>query len=149
MRFFVAAYHREKQLDLSLFAPDSRKIDADTMEHSNVREIGAERMCCNVFKELKLDKILGENGFDEAAIRLAQTQTISRAVYPASELATTRWIQENSAVRQLTGYPIELINKDKLYRSALKLYDVKEVLEQHLSVRTNELFDIKDRIFLF
>lgn len=139
----------EKRLDLSLFAPDSRKIDSDTMQHSNVREIGAERMCCNVFKELKIDKILGENGFDEDAIRLAQTQIVSRAVYPASELATTRWIQENSAVCELTGYPIERINKDKLYRSALKLYGVKEVLEQHLSVRTNELFDIKDRVFLY
>ena len=40
---------------------------------------------------------------------------VSRAVYPASELATTRWIKENSAVCELTGYDIDKISKDKLY----------------------------------
>lgn len=139
----------EKRLDLTLFAPDSRKIDADTMQHNNVREIGTEQMCYRIFKELNIDKVLAENGFDEDTIRLSQTQIISRAVYPASELATTRWIQENSAICELTGYPLERINKDKLYRNALKLYGIKDVLEQHLSVRTNELFDIQDRVFLY
>jgi len=33
---------QEKRLDLSLYAPKSRKIDVDTMRHTNVREIGAE-----------------------------------------------------------------------------------------------------------
>lgn len=116
------------KIDLSLFAPDNRKIDADSMQHSNVREIGAESMCHNIFKELHIDKVLQENGFTAEQALLVQTQIISRAVYPASELATTRWIQENSAVCELTGYSLENINKDKLYRSALKLYSIKEVL---------------------
>src|SRR5690606_13427358 len=47
----------EKRLDLSLFSPQSRKIDPDTMWHSDVREFGAERMCYNIFKELKIDEI--------------------------------------------------------------------------------------------
>lgn len=140
---------QEKRLDLSLFSPSNRKIDADTMHHSNVREIGAERMCADIYRELGLDTVLLENGFTPEQAHLAQTQIISRAVHPRSELATSNWIRENSAVCELTGYPLQSINKDCLYRSALRLYGIKEVLEQHLSVRTNELFDIQDKILLY
>lgn len=41
-----------------------------------------------------------------------------------------------------TGYALEQVNKDKLY-------GIKDVLEQHLSVRTNELFNIEDKILLY
>ena len=33
---------KDKRLDLALHSPASRHIDADTMRHSNVREIGSE-----------------------------------------------------------------------------------------------------------
>jgi len=36
-----------------------------------------------------------------------------------------------------------------LYRISTKLYNEKEALEQYLSFRTNELFDIEDRIMLY
>ena len=36
---------REKRLDLTEYAADSRHINAETMRHSNVREIGAEWLC--------------------------------------------------------------------------------------------------------
>jgi len=41
------------------------------------------------------------------------------------------------------------MTKDKLYQSALDLYQLKDEIEKHLSRRTNELFDIKDKIFLY
>ncbi|MBK7740605.1 MAG: hypothetical protein IPI42_08690 [Saprospiraceae bacterium] len=65
------------------------------------------------------------------SIGLALTQLVSRAVYPGSEFSTSRWIRDNSAVCEITGYPMEKINKDKLYRSAHKLYSIKEGLENH------------------
>ena len=68
---------------------------------------------------------------------------------PASELKTARWIKENSAVCELTGYDVEKVTKDKLYQSALSLYTLKDELEKHLSKRTNELFDIEDKIMLY
>jgi hypothetical protein len=34
------------------------------------------------------------------------TQVISRAVYPGSELATSKWIKDNSAICDITGYDI-------------------------------------------
>ncbi len=138
-----------KRLDLTAYDPNSRLVNADTLSHSNVREMGAEWMCYNTWQQLDLDKVLIDNGFSEYEVQLAQTQVISRAVNPASELATARWIQENSAVMELTGYDPEKMNKDRLYKSALKLSSVKEKLEHHLSQKTNELFDIQDKIMLY
>ena len=138
-----------KRLDLTAYDPNSRLVNADTLNHSNVREMGAEWMCYNTWQRLDLDKVLIDNGFSEHEVQLAQTQVISRAVNPASELATARWIQENSAVMELTGYDPEKMNKDRLYKSALKLSSVKEKLEHHLSQKTNELFDIQDKIMLY
>ena len=101
------------------------------------------------FRELGISKVLTEAGFTNEPIQLAATQIVSRAVYPASELKTASWIKENSAIGELTGQDCEKITKDKLYESALRLYRVKDQLEQHLSYRTNELFDISDKIVLY
>lgn len=97
-------------------------------------------------EEPGISKVLAKAGFTEEQIKLAATQIVSRAVYPASELKTALWIKENSAIGELTGYDCDNITKDKLYESALRLYTVKDQLEQHLSHKTNELFDISDKI---
>ena len=94
-------------------------------------------------------KCCQKRGFTEEQIQLACTQIVSRAVYPASELKTASWIKESSAIGELTGYDCEKIIKDRLYESALRLYAVKDQLEQHLSHTTNELFDISDKIVLY
>jgi transposase len=139
----------DNRLDLTLHSRTSRQIDADSLRHSNVREIGSEWICHQTLDELGISKVLAEAGFTDEQIKLAATQIISRAVYPASELKTASWIKENSAIGELTGYDCEKITKDKLYESALRLYTVKDQLEQHLSHKTNELFDISDKIVLY
>jgi hypothetical protein len=68
---------------------------------------------------------------------------------PASEFCTSRRIKENSSVCELTGYPVDKITKDQLYRISLKLYEEKSKLERCLSHRTNELFDMEDKIILY
>ncbi|HRQ51656.1 MAG TPA: IS1634 family transposase [Agriterribacter sp.] len=139
----------DKRLDIEAYSPDSRQVDADKLRHSNVREIGSEWLCHHSFEELKIAEVLSAGGFSNDQVQLAATQIISRAVYPASELKTSRWIKENSAVCELTGYDIDKITKDKLYESALRLYQLKDLLEEHLSHKTSELFDISDKIVLY
>jgi len=46
-------------------------------------------------------------------------------------------------------YDKDKITKDVLYRISHKLYSVKSELEKYLSTRTNELFDIEDKIILY
>lgn len=87
--------------------------------------------------------------WSEEQVQLAMTQIVSRAVYPGTENKTSKWIKENSSICELTSYPIKKITKDKLYQSALNLYRVKDEMENYLSQKTNELFDIEDKFYLY
>ena len=141
----------KKKIDASdaTFEKSKRLVDIDTLKHKDAREIGAEWMCYQALEQLQLKEKLNALDWQEEDVQLALTQIISRAVYPFSENRTTRWIKENSAVCEITGYPINKITKDKLYGSALKLYGIKDKLEKYLSTKTNELFDLQDKIYLY
>ena len=128
---------------------DIQAIDLNSITNKDVREVGAEWLSYQAMNQLQLGKFLEDQGWNSDDIKLAQTHIISRAVYPASELETARWIRENSSVCEITGYDIKKITKNQLYRISRKLYAAQEALEQHLSIRTNELFDIEDRILLY
>jgi len=128
---------------------DLQVIDINSIRNKDVREIGAEWMSYQAMQQLWIAPFLEQQGWCGEDIRLAQSHIIARAVYPASELETARWMKENSSVCEVTGYDINKITKDQLYRVSKKLYAEKEALEQHLSIRTNELFDIEDKIMLY
>ena len=128
---------------------DLEIIDLNSIRNKDVREIGAEWLSYQATEQLQIRTFLEGQGWSDQDIRLAQTHIISRAVYPASEYETYRWIKENSAICEVTGYDIEKVTKDRLYSIAKKLYSQKDSLEQHLSLRTNELFDIEDKIMLY
>jgi len=128
---------------------DLQTIDINSIRNKDVREIGAEWLSYQAMAQLQISSFLKLRGWDEDDIKLAQSHIISRAVYPASELKTTRWIKENSSVCEVTGYEMGALTKDRLYRISKKLYFEKEQLENHLSARTNELFDIEDKIVLY
>jgi len=128
---------------------DYQRIDINSIRNKDVREIGAEWLSYQAIGQLRIASFLEQQGWNDSDIRLGLTHIISRAVYPASELKTSSWIKENSAVCEITGFDIEKVTKDQLYRISTKLYNEKEALEQYLSFRTNELFDIEDRIMLY
>jgi len=149
---YVSKFFKEmlklKKLDIST-GNTKILVDVDSIKHSQVREIGAEWLCYQALEQLGLSTFLAGLGWDTAQVQLTLTQIISRAVYPVSELQTTRLIHDNSAICEITKYPNALITKDKLYKNALSLYGSKDAIEQYLSKKTNELFDLEDKIVLY
>lgn len=120
-----------------------------TLRHTDVREIGAEHLCCETIKKLRISEFLQRQGFTEEQTALAVTQIAIRATHPASELATAKWIKNNSDICRLTGYDMDKVTKDKLYKSAIRLYDVRRELMSHLSSWTKELFAYDDNLILY
>ena len=120
-----------------------------TLKHTDVREIGAEHLCCETIRKLRISEFLQRQGFTDEQAALAVTQIAIRATHPASELATARWIRNNSDICRLTGYNMDKVTKDKLYKSAIRLYDVRKELMSHLSSWTKELFDYDDNLILY
>ncbi len=145
---FFAAIKEKQRLDITA-GKDYHLVDTDTVKNKNIKEIGSEWLCMQALQQLDITSFLTLKGWPPEHIQLALTHIVSRATYPASELRTSQWIKENSAVCELTTYPIEKITKDKLYDISKCLYKVKEDLEKHLSKRTNELFDLTDKIILY
>ena len=146
-KFFRAI--KEKQLLDLAAGKDYHRVDTDSVKNKNIKEIGSEWLCMQALEQLDISTFLADKDWPSEQIQLALTHIVSRATYPASELRTSQWIKENSAVCELTGYPIEKITKDKLYEISKCLYKVKADLEKHLSKRTNELFDLNDKIILY
>jgi hypothetical protein len=139
----------KKTIDRTTMEEKHRLVKVNTIKHKEAKEIGTEWICANTWHQLKLTELFENIGWSKEKVQLAMTQVISRAVYPGSELATGKWIKENSAVCDITGYDVNKITKDKLYQSALDLYQHKATIEKHLSTTTNELFDLQGRIMLY
>lgn len=128
---------------------DWQTIDMNSVAHVDGREIGAEWLCQQCMEQLGVPDFLRSQGWEEEHVRLALTHIISRASFPASELCTSRRIHENSAVCEVTGFPLSRVNKDCLYRITRRLYGIHDELEKFLSRKTNELFDFEDKIILY
>jgi transposase len=148
-RQFSAEILHKGRYDLKPGNRELETVDMATLRNKDAREIGAEWLCKQTFDLLGIGNFLRQVGWDEERVALAATHIISRAVYPASELKTVSFIRDNSAVSELTGYDKNRLTKDLLYGISHRLYALKTPLEQHLSRRTNELFDLEDKIILY
>ena len=139
----------KRRYDVKKKGADWQIVDIETVKNKKVREAGAEWLCQQAYNQLNISKFLRNNAWSEEKIALAATHIISRTVYPASELKTSRYIKENSAICELTGYDKNKLTKDKLYGISKELYSIKDSLENYLSKKTNELFDLDDKIILY
>lgn len=146
--FFFNQIKEKQRLDITN-GKDYQRIDTDSIKHKEVKEIGTEWLCLQAINQLGIADFLQQAGWPAQQIQLALTHIISRVACPASELRTCNWIKQNSAVCELTGYPLEKITKDKLYEVSRALYSVKEALEKQLGTCTNELFDLDDKIIIY
>jgi hypothetical protein len=142
---------KEKKIDIAGISSTSGKtmVALESIEHKQVREFGAESIALQALEQLNFREVLQSQNWSESQINLSLAQIVSRAVYPASEYKTVDWMLENSSILELTGYDSDALTKDKLYKNALALYEIKEVLEKYLSKKTNELFDLEDKIMLY
>jgi hypothetical protein len=130
-------------------AQDLQMVDLSTIELEDVREIGCEWLCKQALEEIQLGGFLSRQGWDKTQVDTALMHIISRAAFPASEHKTALWINENSSVSELFHVRPESINRFHLYKTSKLLYKHRESIEKYLSLRTNEIFDLQDRIILY
>lgn len=139
-------------VDRAMLPPTERNlqtVDLDSVAIENVREIGSEWMCLQAMNQLGLRQYFEKAGFTPDDSNLSLLHIISRAVCPASEHATAEWLQDNTALGELMGIEAASVNHHKLYRISRLLYEHRDGIEQYLSRRTSELFDLQDKIILY
>ena len=147
--YYFGEIKKKGRYDFGKGSPDWQTVDLSTLKNKDAREVGAEWLCKQAFDQLGMATFLQNKGWAADDISLATTHIISRAVYPASELKTVPFIKENSAICEITGFDKDKVTKDKLYKISHGLYSVKDGLENYLSKRTDELFDLDDKIILY
>lgn len=148
-RYYYQEIKKKRRYDVGQDKRDWQTVDLSTIKNKDAREVGAEWLCKQAFDQLNIASFLHNQNWSEENISLAATHIISRAVYPASEHKTVSFIKENSSICELTNYNKDKVTKDKLYKISHDLYSVKNKLENYLSKRTNELFDLEDKIILY
>ncbi|MEP7267945.1 MAG: IS1634 family transposase, partial [Saprospiraceae bacterium] len=124
-------------------------INTESIKNEDIREMGCEWLCHQALDQLQLATLFRNKGWNAEQIQLAYTHIISRCTHPASEYSTTKWINQNSGVCEITGYAISKVTKDKLYGMSRSLYSIKDSIERHLSTTSNELFDLHDSILIY
>ncbi len=127
-----------------------RLVDVDTAKHTDAREVGAEWICLQAIRELEIDKFLEKQGWSEVKINTALAHLITRTVYSPSELKSMRIMEENSAVCELvSGRQDWRPGYRGVYNVAPSLFELKDQLESHLCRKTDDLFNITNRIAIF
>ncbi len=147
--YFYSEIKKRKRYDVGGEKGEWETVDMSTLKNKDANEIGGEWLCKQAFDQLGMGDFLRQQNWTEEKISLATTHIICRAVYPASELKTVSYIKENSAISKIAGVRKDKITKDQLYSISHSLYAVKDKLERYLSKRTNELFDLEDKIILY
>lgn len=127
-----------------------RLIDVNTIEHTDAREIGAEWVCLQAIRELEIDRFLRREDWYEIQINTTLAHLITRTIYSPSELKSMRIMDENSAVCELiSGNQEWCPGFQSIYKVAPSLYELKDKLESYLCRKTDDLFNITNRIAIF
>jgi transposase len=123
-------------------------VDVASMQASQLRSLGPEYVCHNIWNELKFNELLLSQGISEHVLPLLQALVVGRLVSPGSEVHTWNWAEQQSAIYELTG-PALRPSLSSLYRAGDRLFDCKDALERHLSYREKDLFSLPERLCLF
>ncbi len=125
-----------------------QSVDVASMQASQLRSLGPEYVCHNIWNELKFNELLLSQGISEHILPLLQALVAGRLVSPGSEVHTWNWAEYQSAIYELTG-PALRPSLSSLYRAGDRLFDCKDALEKHLACREKDLFALPERLCLF
>lgn len=130
-------------------AKDFQEVDVDSQQLLHPRSVGVEHAGLHAMSQMGfVEKLtgLGINGKMRAAII---GSIIGRMAKPASELATWRWLQAQSALGEMLDFDFEGLPLMGLYRASDVLVKHRAALEAHLLGRARDLFGLEETVTLF
>ena len=145
----------EKRLDIipnaieASKAKAERRVDVDTLEHKDARDIGAEWLCLQAIRQIKFDEFLHSLGWSDDQVKISVGHLIVRTVYTPSELKSMRIMRDNSGVCELLDLAFEAVTQRKVYSVADWFLKEKVRIEKYLCQTTDDLFRPTNRVILF
>ncbi len=129
--------------------PDYRTVDVNSVENEQARTIGGEHVVYEMIKELELDRKLAQLKFNKPHVEAAIGVIVARLINPTSERATHLWLQGISGTDELMDADFSRLSQDRVYKVSDMLLKKKEAIEEHLSSKERNLFNLEEKIILY
>lgn len=128
---------------------DYQEVDVHSLELVRPRSVGVEQAGVSALSWLGATDIFHSVGLNSRQIAIAQGLIIGRMAAPGSELATERWLKEQSALGELLDFDFETVPLMNLYRVSDQLIRRQEAIEKALFGRVNDLFSLPTTVTLY
>ena len=140
---------RQRKAQLPQSSTDYQLLDVNSLQHQEVRHIGAEHVGYHAALQLHLEEALSSVGFNQKKTHLALASIIGRLVHPGSELSTHRYLQRQSSLDELIGTDFSSLSLKNFYSIADELLKHKEAIETALYRREKDLFQLEEVVTLY
>jgi len=125
------------------------EIDVNSLQQIKPRTVGAEHVALEALKELHIPQILQDAGFNGRQRAEALGNIVGRMCAPRSELATAEWLKETSALGELLTHDFTPMPLMQLYRASDRLLKNKDIIEEKIFERVQEIFSFTPTITLY
>jgi len=125
------------------------EVDADSLEVLEPRSVGVEHAGLSVMREIGFIEQLQALGFNHAQCAAAIGNVIGRMAAPGSELATWRWLKNESALGELLAFDFARMPSMRLYRASDLLLHQQAEIEAFIFDRVRGLFGLASTVTLY
>ena len=139
----------EKKPLLNNEEQEFHSIDINSLEHEQAKTVGLEHIAYETYKKLEIEKKLLEAGLTKRQIEILTGIIIGKLVKPGSELSTYNWLQKCSGIDELIGTDFSRLSLNMVYQASDNLLKHKDLLEEHLASKEQDLFSLDNTIILY
>lgn len=141
-------FAKQSQDEINNKPVDYQSVDLNSIEVENARSFGVEYVFHTIWEELKMNNFLKEHDIPSTIIPVIEAVISGRLIEPASELHTKQWVENRSALYELTGSPLRY-SLNSYYRASDRLLEIKEELEKYLTKKEQDIFSLNEKYFFF
>lgn len=124
-------------------------VDLDSLVLLDPRSVGVEALALQAIEALGITETLAVSGMNRVSLAAAVGQIVARMAHPASERATLRWLQRDSALGELWGYDYGRMSLNRLYQVADALWARHAQVEAAVYGRIEAVFGGGDTVALY
>jgi transposase len=129
--------------------PCYETVDINSIENEEARTIGAEHVVYHTIKELELDQKLLAQGLGKSEVETAIGVMAAKLIDPSSERATHLWLKNISGIDELMDTDFDALSQQRVYKVSDMLLKYKQRIEEHLSFKERNLFNLQEKIILY
>jgi transposase len=135
--------------DYKTYEKDFQSVDVNTIKHEYCRSVGLEYIVLETIKKLELDKLLANSNITPRMVKIILGVIVGKLCLPSSERATHKWLQTISGIDELLETDFSQLSQKLVYQATDNLLRNKDVIEQKLEQKEQDLFSLENTIILY